>query len=160
MSDTGKLKVAAQSEREIVMTRRFNAPRRMLFDAWTKTELLKRWLGVFGGNTLEVCEIDLRVGGKYRFVWRLADGSEMGMGGTYLEIVPRERMVWTEMFDVPWYPGESLITVTLTEQDGRTTATTTVLYVSQQARDGVLRTNMERGVGLSYDKLAEILETT
>ena len=159
MKDTGKLKVTAQSEREIVMTRDFDAPRRLVFDALTKPELLKRWLGVFGGWELAVCEVDLKVGGAYRYVWRRSsDGSEMGVRGVYREIVPPERLVCTELFDEPWYPGESLITTTLAEQGGRTTFTSTILYGSQEARDAVLKSPMERGVAASYNKLAELLE--
>ena len=159
MQDTGKLKVTAQSEREIVMTRDFDAPRRLVFDALTKPELLKRWLGVFGGWELAVCEVDLKVGGTYRYVWRRSsDGSEMGVRGVYREIVPPERLVCTELFDEAWYPGESLITTTLAEQGGRTTFTSTILYESQEARDAVLKSPMERGVAASYNKLAELLE--
>src|SRR5207245_3750125 len=120
MQDTGKLKVTAQSEREIVMTRDFDAPRRLVFDALTKPELLKRWLGVFGGWELAVCEIDLRVGGAYRYVWRGPDGAEMGMRGVYREIVRDERIVCTEVFDQPWYEGEAIDTLTFVEQDGKT----------------------------------------
>ena len=159
MKDTGKLKVTAQSEREIVMTRDFNAPRRLVFDALPKPELLKRWLAVFGGWELAVCEVDLKVGGTYRYVWRRSsDGSEMGVRGVYREIVPPERLVCTELFDEAWYPGESLITTTLAEQGGRTTFTSTILYESQEARDAVLKSPMERGVAASYNKLAELLE--
>ncbi len=159
MKDTGKLKVAAQSEREIVITRDFDAPRRLVFDALTKPELLKRWLGVFGGWELAVCEVDLKVGGTYRYVWRQSsDGSEMGVRGVYREIVPSERLVCTELFDEAWYPGESLITTILAEQGGRTTFTSTILYVSREARDAVLKSPMERGVTASYNKLDELLE--
>ena len=159
MKDTGKLKVTAQSEREIVMTRDFDAPRRLVFDALTKPELLKRWLGVFGGWELAVCDVDLKVGGAYRYVWRRSsDGSEMGLRGVYREIVPPERLVCTELFDEAWYPGESLITTTLAEQGDRTTFTSTILYESQEARDAVLKSPMERGVAASYNKLAELLE--
>ena len=159
MQDTGKLKVTAQSEREIVMTRDFDAPRRLVFDALTKPELLKRWLGVFGGWELAVCDVDLKVGGAYRYVWRRSsDGSEMGLRGVYREIVPPERLVCTELFDEAWYPGESLITTTLAEQGDRTTFTSTILYESQEARDAVLKSPMERGVAASYNKPAELLE--
>lgn len=102
------LQVEARGDHEIVMTRVLNAPRHLVFDAFTKPELLKRWLGVFGGWELAVCEIDLRVGGKYRWVWRNADGTEMGMGGVYREIAPPEKIVSTEKFDEAWYPGEGL----------------------------------------------------
>src|ERR1700720_367482 len=103
MKNSGALQVTAQSDREIVMTRVFDAPRNLVFDAWTKPELLKRWLGVFGGWALAVCEIDLKVGGAYRYVWRGPDSAEMGMGGVYREIVPAERIVCTEVFDESWY---------------------------------------------------------
>ena len=158
MKDPGKLKVVAQSQREIVMTRDFHAPRRLVFDAYTKPELVRQWLLGPPGWSMPVCEIDLRVGGAYRYVWRHTNGKEMGMGGVYREIVPQERLVCTELFDEAWYPGESLITTTLVEQGGRTTLTTTILYVSQDARDGVLKSGMESGVAMSYDRLAAIVE--
>jgi uncharacterized protein YndB with AHSA1/START domain len=129
----------------------------MVFDAWTKPELLKRWLGVRGGWTFAVCEVDLKVGGAYRFVWRGPNGAEMGMGGVYREIVRPERLVATEKFDEAWYEGEALDTTTFVEQGGKTTATTTVLYPSREVRDAVLKSPMERGVAESYDKLAEVL---
>jgi len=129
----------------------------MVFDAWTKPELLKRWLGVFGGWTFAVCEVDLRVGGKYRFVWRGKDGNEMAMGGVYREIVRPERIVCTEKFDDPWYEGDAIDTTTFVERAGKTTMTTTVLYGSKAIRDAVLKSPMESGVAKSYDKLAEVL---
>src|SRR6266851_8212353 len=152
-----KLQITTPSDREIAMTRVFDAPRRLVFDAFTKPELVKQWLLGPPGWTMPVCEIDLRVGGKYRYVWRHADGREMGMGGVYKEIVPHERILSTELFDEAWYPGESLITSTLVEQGGKTTLTTTILYVSREARDGVLKSGMESGVAVSYDRLEELL---
>ena len=101
------------TEREIVMSRVFDAPRELVFEAWTKPELLKRWLGVRNGWELAECEVDLKVGGAYRFVWRGPDGAEMGMGGVYREIVAPERLVSTEKFDDPWYEGEALDTLAL-----------------------------------------------
>ena len=157
VQDTGKLQVTTPSEREIAMTRVFDAPRRLVYDAHTKPELVKRWLGVFGGWSLAVCEIDLRVGGSYRYVWRRDSGTEMGMGGVYREIVPGERIVATEMFDDPWYEGEAVGTTTFVEEGGKTTLTTTVLYASREVRDAVLKTPMETGVAASYDKLEELL---
>lgn len=159
MNTTGTLEVTTPSEREIAMTRVFEAPRNLVFDAWTKPELLKRWLGVRNGWSLAVCEIDLRVGGAYRYVWRGPDGAEMGMGGVYREIVPPERLVATESFDDAWYPGQALDTIVLVEHGGKTTATTTVHYESREARDAVLQSDMDRGVAESYDKLAEHLES-
>ncbi len=157
MKNTGTLKLTTPIDREIAMTRVFDAPRRLVFDAFTKPELVKHWLLGPPGWTMPVCEIDLRVGGAYRYVWRDANGKEMGMGGIYREIVPQERLVCTELFDEAWYPGESLTTTTLAEKDGRTTVTTTMLYVSQEARDAVLKSGMERGVAASYDRLERLL---
>jgi uncharacterized protein YndB with AHSA1/START domain len=157
LQDTGTLQVTKPSEREIAMTRVFDAPASMVFDAWTKPELLKRWLGVRNGWSFAVCEVDLKVGGAYRFVWRGPDGTEMGMGGVYREIMQPERIVATEKFDDPWYAGEALDTMEFVEQDGKTTVTTTVLYESQEVRDAVLESGMDRGVAESYDKLDEYL---
>jgi uncharacterized protein YndB with AHSA1/START domain len=140
------------------MTRAFDAPRRLIFDAFTKPELVKQWLLGPPGWTMPVCEIDLRVGGVYRYVWRRdTDGSEMGMGGVYREIVAPERLVATEKFDQAWYPGEAVISTVFVEQGGKTTITQTVLYQSREARDAVLKSGMEKGVAASYDRLAELL---
>jgi uncharacterized protein YndB with AHSA1/START domain len=160
MRNTGALQVTTPTDREIVMTRVFDAPRSLVFDAFTRPELLKRWLGVFGGWSLEVCEVDLRVGGTYRYVWRGPDGAEMGMRGVHREIVPAERIVATEVFDDPWYEGEAVSTVVFVEQGGKTTITNTVLYASKETRDAVLRTPMEKGVAAGYDKLADLLAST
>jgi uncharacterized protein YndB with AHSA1/START domain len=157
MKDSGTLKLTTRGDREIVMTRVFAAPRRLVFDAFTKPELVKRWLVGPEGWSMPVCEIDLRVGGSYRYVWRHVNGNEMGMGGVFREIVPPERIVSTEKFDQSWYPGEAVGTVVLVEQAGKTTLTQTVLYDSREARDGVLKSPMEQGVAASYDRLAELL---
>jgi uncharacterized protein YndB with AHSA1/START domain len=158
MMNTGNLKLTIQGDREIVMTRVFDASRRLVFDAFTKPELVKQWLLGPPGWSMPVCEIDLKVGGKYRYVWRQdSDGSEMGMGGVYREIVPQERVVCTEVFDSAWYPGEAVGTLVFFEQGGKTTITQTVLYQSREARDAVLKSGMEKGVAASYDRLAELL---
>lgn len=149
--------LAPQGEREIVIQRVFDAPRRKVWDALTRPEQLRQWLGVFGGWSLALCEVDLKVGGRYRFVWRGPGGKEMGMGGVYREIAAPERFVATERFDEPWYPGEALVTQALTEKHGRTTLTATMRYESRAARDGVLESPMERGVVASYDRLASLL---
>src|SRR6266404_6163574 len=118
-----KLQITTPSDLEIAMTRVFDAPRRLVFHAFTKPELVKKWLLGPPGWTMPICEIDLRVGGQYRYVWRReSNGKEMGMGGAYREIVPQERLVCTELFDEAWYAGESVITTTLVEQGGRTVA--------------------------------------
>ncbi|MEA2762058.1 MAG: hypothetical protein QOD47_1342 [Gemmatimonadaceae bacterium] len=160
MKDGEKLQISTPSERELAMTRVFDAPASMVFDAWTKPELIKRWLGVFGGWSFAVCEVDLRVGGSYRYVWRGPDGMQMGMGGIYREIVRPKRIVCTEKFDESWYPGDAVDTTVFVEKDGRTTVTTTVLYASKEARDGVLKSPMEGGVAKGYDMLAELLAST
>jgi uncharacterized protein YndB with AHSA1/START domain len=158
MNNTGNLKVVAQGDREIVMTRSFDAPRRLVFEAFTKPELVRRWLLGPPGWSMPVCEIDLRVGGTYRWVWRHdVNGTEMGVGGVYRDVVPPERIVSTERFDQSWYPGEAVGTVVLTEQGGKTTLTQTLLYESREARDAVLESPMEQGVRASYDRLAELL---
>jgi uncharacterized protein YndB with AHSA1/START domain len=154
MKNTGTLQVTTPTDREIVLTRVFDAPRRLVFDAFTKPELLKRWFGPHGWS-LVVCEVDLRVGGTFRFVLRGPDGTTMGMRGIYRELVPPERSVHTESFDD--YPGESLVTSVLVEGGGKTTLTATVLYPSQEVRDAVIKSGMEHGAAESYDKLAELL---
>ncbi len=160
MSPAGTLKVTTPTEREIAMTRVFDAPRDLVFDAYTKPELVKRWLGVHGGWSWAVCEIDLRVGGAYRYVWRGPNGAEMGMGGVFREVVRPERIVATEAFDQSWYPGEAVSTVTMVQQGGQTTLTLTVRYESRAARDAVLKSPMESGVAAGFDKLEELLAAT
>ncbi len=155
--NTAQLKVSTPSNREIVMTREFEAPRHLVFDALVKPEMLMRWLLGPPGWTMPVCEVDQRVGGKYRYVWRNENGTEMGTGGVFREIAPPGRIVATEKFDEAWYPGQSLVTYTLVEKDGKTTLTLTMLYESQEARDAALKSGMEKGVAISYDRLADIL---
>lgn len=157
MNDPRKLQITTPSDREVAMTRTFDAPRRLVFDAFTKPELIKRWLGVRAGWTMPVCEVDLRVGGTYRYVWRGPKGNDMGMGGVFREIVAPERIVATEKFDDSWYAGEAVDTTVFVEQGGQTTVTTTVRYESKEARDGVLATPMATGVAESYDTLAAYL---
>src|SRR4051812_33332594 len=155
MKNTGTLQVTTPTDREIVMTRVFDAPRQLVFDAFSKPELLKRWFGPRGWS-LTVCEVDPRVGGGFRFVLRGPDGNEMGMRGVYRELVPPERSVHVESFDD--YPGESEVTAVWVEQAGKTTMTATVRYPSPEVRDIVVRSGMEHGAAESYDKLAELLQ--
>jgi uncharacterized protein YndB with AHSA1/START domain len=157
MKPNETFKVEPKGDREILMTRVFDAPRDLVFDALTKPELVKRWLLGPPGWSMPVCEIDLRVGGSYRYVWRNEDGCEMGMGGKYTEIVRPERIANTELFDEAWYEGESLSTWVLTENGGSTTLTVTMRYGSKQTRDGVLESGMQKGVAFSYEHLDEIL---
>jgi uncharacterized protein YndB with AHSA1/START domain len=139
------------------MTRVFDAPRKLVFEAYTKPELLKRWLGVFGGWSLDVCELDLRVGGAYRYEWKKANGRSMGVSGVFLEVVPNERLVTTEEFDDPWYEGKGQSTITFVESAGKTTLTLMIRYDSRETRDAVLQSPMKDGVVASYDKLEEVV---
>lgn len=156
---TGALTITTPSDRELVMTRVFDASRELVFKAMTTPDLLKRWLLGPPGWTMVVCDVDLRVGGAYRYVWQKAGGIEMGMGGVFREIVPPERLVQTETFDESWYPGEGVGTVVLIEEGGKTTMTQTMLYESKDARDAVLKSPMDEGVAVSYDRLADVLDS-
>jgi uncharacterized protein YndB with AHSA1/START domain len=157
MKTAANLKVTTPSDREIMMTRIFDAPRSLVFDCYTKPELIKRWLTGPEGWSLVVCDNDLRVGGAFRWVWRGPDGREMGMGGVHRDIVRPERIVRTELFDQDWTGGETVGTLVLTEQDGKTTVTTTELYSSLAARDGALQSGMTQGVAANNDKLETLL---
>ena len=155
MKNTGTLKVEARGEREIVMTRVFDAPRRLVYDAFTKPELLKRWFGP-RGFSMDVCEVDWRVGGGFRFVLRAPNGKTMGMRGVYRELTPPERSVHLESFDD--FPGEpAVVTTVFLEDAGKTTMTVTVLAPSREARDGMVASGMEHGAAETYDRLAEVL---
>jgi uncharacterized protein YndB with AHSA1/START domain len=154
MNAAATLKVTTPTDREIAMTRVFNAPRRLVFDALSKPELLKQWMLGPPGWSMPVCEIDLRVGGTYRYVWRRENGKEMGVSGVFRE---PERLVVTEKFDDSWYSGEALITNLLVEEENKTTLVITMQYESREARDGVLKSAMDQGVAASYDRLAELL---
>jgi uncharacterized protein YndB with AHSA1/START domain len=158
MKNSQTLQLAAKGEREIVITRLFDAPRALVFRALTEPELVKRWMRGPGGYSMPVCDIDLRVGGKYRYVWKSdKDGSEMGLMGEFREIVPGERIVRTETFQGAWSPGETVGTVELQGSGGKTTITTTMAYASRQVRDGMLKSGMKEGIAMSYDRLEEAL---
>jgi uncharacterized protein YndB with AHSA1/START domain len=157
MPKTEGTQVTTPSDREIRVTRAFNAPVAMVWDAFTKPELVRRWLGVMPGWSWLECEMDVRVGGRYRWIWKGPDGTQMGMGGIYREIVPRERLVNTEKFDQSWYAGEALDTAVFTEASGRTTVTTTILYESKAVRDGVIASPMAEGMERGYQMLDELL---
>lgn len=154
---SGSLTVTTPSDREIEVTRAFDAPRTVVFDAYTKPELVKRWFGGPEGWSLAECVVDLRVGGEWRYVLRHVDGMEMGFGGVYREVVAPERLVTTERYDHPWYPGEALNTLVLTEVDGSSILTLTLQYESKAARDVVLASPMEAGLAAGFDHLAEFL---
>ncbi|MFN8639671.1 MAG: SRPBCC family protein [Dehalococcoidia bacterium] len=155
----GTMTLTTPGDREVEVRRSFAAPRTLVFDAYTVPELVKRWFGGPEGWSLAVCEIDLRVGGKWRYVIRHTDGMEMGFGGEYLEIVRPERLVSTERFDEPWYPGEGLNTLALSEANGVTTLTMTIRYESKEARDIALATPMESGLAAGFDSLEAFMAT-
>jgi uncharacterized protein YndB with AHSA1/START domain len=154
-SDT--FKATTPSDREIVLTRLFDAPRRLVFEAMTKPEHVKRWWGILDeGYSVPVCEIDLRPGGKWRFVGKGPQG-EYGFHGVYREIVVPERVVFTEIYD-PFPDAESVVTSVLTEEGGKTRLTATCVYPSLEVRDMVIQSGMTRGASISYDRLEELIQ--
>jgi uncharacterized protein YndB with AHSA1/START domain len=160
MTKTAPLTVATPTDREVVIRRVVDAPRGMVFDAHTKPDLVRRWLLGPPGWTMPVCEIDLRVGGKYRYVWKHADGQAMGMGGTFTEVVRPSRIAATQLFDEDWTGGETLVITEIVEQSGKSTITTTVRYASREARDAALQTGMTTGMEAGYERLEELLRET
>ena len=154
------LQVMTPSDEEIRITRSFDAPRMMVWDAYTRPELVKRWLGRMPGWTWAVCEMDVRKGGRYRWLWRGPEGAELGLAGVYLEVVPGERLVTTERYDQQWYEGEAVGTVEFTEADGRTTLVTTLRYASKNVRDAVLQSPATSGMESGYALLDELLAST
>jgi uncharacterized protein YndB with AHSA1/START domain len=138
---------------EIVVQRVFDAPRRLVVKAMTEPELIKRWLG--GVRAIVVsAEVDARVGGRYRYVFRRPDGVEFAFNGSFRELTD-ERVVQSESFEGK--PGESLVTTTFTESGGKTTLHIVIAFESEMVRDIVVRTGMTTGMGESYDKLQELL---
>lgn len=154
MKNTGTLQVSTPSNTEVALTRKFDAPRELVYRAFTEPELLKRWFGPRGWS-LETCDVDLRVGGGFRFMLRGPEGRKMGMRGEYLELNPPSGSVHKESFDD--YPGESIVTAVFSEKDGVTTMVATIRYPSKEVRDIVIKSGMEHGAAESYDKLAEML---
>ena len=155
----GTLQLTTPTDREITFRRVFAAPRRRVFDAFTQPDLLRQWFIGAPGGCLAVCEAALKVGDSFRYVWRSPNGSEIGMSGQCLEFVKPSKIVATEKFDQPWYPGEAVGTITLEEEGGVTTLTQTIRYESQTARDAALKAQVEHGVALGYDRLARFLES-
>jgi uncharacterized protein YndB with AHSA1/START domain len=152
---TGTTTFTMPSDREVTVTRVVAAPRALVFDAWTKPEHIANWMLGPDDWTMPVCEVDLREGGAWHFVWRAPDGAEMDMHGEYREISPPERMVSTETWGPEW--PETINTIVFSEEDGRTTIVMTVLYPSKDARDAALATGMKDGMNQSFDRLAAYL---
>jgi uncharacterized protein YndB with AHSA1/START domain len=150
------LTVTTPSDREIVMTRAFDAPRDLVFKAYTDPNVVPQWWGQRDSTTI-VDKMDVRPGGLWRFVQQAPDGSELGFRGEYREIVPPERLVYT--FEFEGMPGHILVeTITFEEQDGTTTLTSTSVFDSVEDRDGMLSSGMEEGAAESLDRLEEYLE--
>lgn len=143
------------TDREIVVTRSFDAPRTLVWDAWTSPEHLPRWMLGPPGWTMSACESDLRPGGAYRYAWKGQDGAEMEIRGVSREVVPPERLVSTESWGADW--PETINTLVFAETDGRTTVTLTVLYPSREARDAALQSGMKEGMDQSFRRLDEHL---
>ena len=153
-----KLEITLPSDREIRITRSFDAPRDLVWDCHTKPALVRRWLLGPPGWEMPVCEIDLRVGGKYRYEWEDKDrGVKMGMGGTFTAVKKPEHIRSKEKFDDDWTGGETDVSQVFTERIGKTTLTLTVLYASKQARDGAAATGMTDGMEHGYQRLDEVL---
>jgi uncharacterized protein YndB with AHSA1/START domain len=147
-----QLKVELPSDREVLVTRAFNAPVDLVWDAHTKPELVKRWMTGPDGWSMPVCEIDLRVGGAYRYRWRNdADGSEFGSGGVHKEVATPTRVVTTERME--GFQGEATNTLVLREAGGKTIVTLTMDFGSKEARDGAVATGMTDGMELGYQRL-------
>jgi uncharacterized protein YndB with AHSA1/START domain len=154
-----RLTLVLPSDREILLTRVFNAPRRLVFEAWTKPEQVRQWYGC-GKFELRTCEIDLRVGGAYRYTMATPDGSNHTMQGAYREISAPSRLVYTEQFVTQGFTsGEALVTVIFAEHEGMTTLTSTVLHKSKADRDAHLGAGMESGAGEALGRLAAHLAT-
>jgi uncharacterized protein YndB with AHSA1/START domain len=149
----GTAKVTLPEDEQILITREFDAPRHLVFQAWTTPELVKRWWTA-GCGEMTVTEIDLRVGGAWRYAMETEDGTEEAFHGEYLEVVPNERIVSTEVYErVP--EAEAVNTVTFTEVDGRTTVEALVQHASKENRDAHLESGMEDGLQNALDLLEE-----
>jgi len=150
------VEVTTPSDREITVVRAFDAPRELIWDCHTKPELLRRWMLGPPGWSMPVCEIDLRVGGAYRYRWRNdADWTEFGSSGVHREIVPFELLVTSERME--GFDGEAVNTLTFTEDRGRTVVSTNMMFASKDARDGALQSGMSDGMAMGYDRLEDLL---
>jgi uncharacterized protein YndB with AHSA1/START domain len=154
-----RLEIAASGELDAVATRTFDAPRQLLWDCHTKPELVKRWLFGPEGWSMPECDIDLRVGGHYRYLWRHVDGREMAMAGVFRELVEPQRIVHSELFDEDWTGGETTVITTFAERAGQTTLHMIIRYSSPAARDAALATPMADGMEQGYQRLDAIFAT-
>ena len=156
-----KSTVTMPNDTDVVVVRTFNAPRSLVFDAWTKPELVQRWLLGPPGWSMPVCEMDVRPGGKYRWRWRSDEsGKEFGFVGEFREVAPPSRIVHVERFDpgaVGGEMGEALVTSELTEENGVTTHKMTIHYESKAVRDAAVKTGMTDGMEMGYQRLDALL---
>lgn len=157
LQKAGKLELTLPSDNSLQLTRLFNAPRDLVWEAYTKPPLVRRWLLGPPGWTMPTCEIDLRVGGRYRYIWAHADGREMGMSGAYTEVAAPARLVSRELFDDDWTGGEAENALVLSEIGARTLMTLTVTYASHEAREGAIKSGMLDGMEAGYTLLDEVL---
>jgi uncharacterized protein YndB with AHSA1/START domain len=154
MTAMEKLQVATPNDTDIVVSRSFAAPRELVFDCHTKPELVRRWLLGPEGWTMPVCEIDLRPGGKFRYVWSKPGEPDLHMSGEFREIDRPNRIVHVERFDEDWAGGEqSEVTTVFEEKAGRTTMTMTIRFSSKEVREAAMATGMTDGMNASYDRL-------
>ncbi len=158
---THTAQVSLPSDREVKVVRRFNAPRALVYQAYTEPKLMKRWLTGTPGWSMPVCEMDVRVGGAYRWRWRSDDGAEFGFSGVFRDVEPAARLAHTQVYDPGDVGGdmgdESLITVAFSEKDGVTTVTTLMDFGSKEARDSAMATGMTDGMEMSYQSLDKLL---
>lgn len=154
-----RLNVKAVGDCEILIERAFDAPRKLVWEAMTRPEYLKRWLFGPPGWEMTECIENLTVGGKFRYAWKHEDGREMAMSGTYREIIPHDRIVRTESFEFGCVDqgGQQIGTMTLVEKAGKTQLTISVLYPNRESRDGMIASGMESGMAIGYERLDEIL---
>jgi uncharacterized protein YndB with AHSA1/START domain len=150
--------VERRSDRELVVTRTFNGPARIVFDAWTKPEHLKRWWAPRSlGVTLFQCEADVRVGGRYRYVFGKDPKQPMAFSGTYTEVTPHSRVVCTQVFEPIPGAGEAIVTATFDEDGGKTRLVLHQLFPSKEALDGAVASGMERGMRETFDQLESLV---
>ena len=150
------LTITLPSDREIAITRSFKAPAALIFDCWTIPALIRRWLGPAEWVFI-TCEFDARVGGKWRFVTKGPDGTEMGSSGEVLEINRPDWIKTNEIYDMDWTGGQTIVTNRISEEDGITTSVVTVLYANKEARDGAKATPMAEGMEMGFKRLEELL---
>lgn len=156
------VKVTTPTDTQIIVTRAFDAPRKLVWEAMSKPELIKRWLFGPPGWEMTQCDDDMRVGGKFRWAWRGPNGEVLAMGGTYSEVTPPLHVARTESFDMGCdaQMGQQVATIDLSEQGERTLMKVTLVYPNKAARDGAIASGMEHGMAAGYDRLEEMLAAT